>query len=160
MDIPPFILIKACLLIFLAIWLCLAATGNFLDAGTNRHLLGEMMRMSQLKDDPLLGKGLMRRAWMWPSAPKLVLVLVSVYEFGVATLLLRAGWYWLATPTEPGLALAASDQALLGFGALWCFFLLGGLWFGYWIKTPLLQQVHMTLLLLTLLCVLLMHAQS
>lgn len=150
--------IKAALLLYWGLWLALAAAGHFLDARTNRHLLGEMMRMTLLKDDPILGKGLVGRAWSSATTPHVALILIALYQFFVVFLLLRAGWLWL-TSGDLVAATVAADQALLAFGAVWCFFLLGGLWFGYWIKTPLLQQVHMSMALLTIATLILIHIQ-
>lgn len=151
-----FNLAKGGLLLFWGLWLALAAAGHFLDVRTNRHLLGEVMRMTQLKEDPLLGKGLIGRAWTAPGAPAALLVLIALYQYFVVALLLRAAWLWLGGG-DPVAATVAADQALLAFGAIWCFFLIGGLWFGYWIKMQMLQQVHMNMALLTLGSLILIH---
>lgn len=150
--------IKAALLVYWGLWLALAAAGHILDAKTNRHLLGEMMRMTQLKEDPTLGKGLIGRAWDAPVAPKLALGLIALYQFFVVTLLLRAGWLWFAGG-DIVTATIAADQALLAFGGVWCFFLIGGLWFGYWIKMPALQQVHMSMAMLTIATLIFIHTK-
>lgn len=147
---------QGALLVFWGLWLALAALGHVLDGGTNRHLLAEMMRMTQLQQDPLLGKGLLHRAWPGESAPRVALYVIALVQFCIVALLLRAGWLWL-TGADPQRALAAADLALSAFGAIWCFFLLGGLWFGYWIKTPLLQLVHLNLAALSLASLVFVH---
>ncbi|CAD0215726.1 hypothetical protein AGRHK599_LOCUS3981 [Rhizobium rhizogenes] len=35
--------------------------------------------------------------------------------------------------------------------ALWLAFMVGGFWFGYWIKQGAIHQVHMTLLIISIL---------
>jgi hypothetical protein len=42
----------------------------------------------------------------------------------------------------------AANLALCAFTGLWLIFMLGGFWFGYWIKQGPVQQVHMMLLLI------------
>lgn len=150
---------QGALLLFWGVWLALAAAGHLLDGNTNRHLLGEMMRMTQLRQEPVLGKGLLPRAWMAEHAPRVALYAIALYQFGVVALLLRAGVLWF-TAADAQVALAAADLALAAFGAIWCFFLLGGLWFGYWIKTPLLQQVHLNLALLSIASFVFVHLRS
>ncbi|MBO0128956.1 hypothetical protein [Agrobacterium sp. OT33] len=44
-------------------------------------------------------------------------------------------------------------RALSGFMALWLAFMVGGFWFGYWIKQGAIHQVHMTLLIISILSI-------
>jgi predicted small integral membrane protein len=144
----------------LAAWLTLAVVNNILDPGTNIHLLGTMMRMSLIEEDPAVGRGLLRRAVRSEGAPRFVLAAVIIVQVIVCVLL------WWATLLLGQAAAAGGDHdqsqsvatlALTAFAALWFVFLIGGLWFGYWIKTPQVQQVHFTLLTVSILALLLVN---
>jgi predicted small integral membrane protein len=144
----------------LAAWLTLAAANNIRDSGTNIHLLGTMMRMSLIEEDPAVGRGLLGRAVRSEGAPRFLLAAVIVVQVIVCVLL------WWGTLLLGQVAAAGGDRdqaravatlALTAFAALWFVFLIGGLWFGYWIKTPQVQQVHFTLLIVAILALLLVN---
>lgn len=138
----------------LAAWLTLAVCNNMRDPGTNHHLLGLMIRMDLIKEDPMLGNGLEHRALLAAALPQLLLRIV------VAGQILVAGLLWLSAAALAAHALADFDRtttvavanvALSAFAGLWLVFLCGGLWFGYWINIPQVQQVHFTLLMIAML---------
>jgi len=141
-------------LIAVAIWLSIAIGNNRKDRPTNIQLLGVMMRMELLKDEPVLGKNLKDRCIDNTKFPGKALTAIVHSQILIAGLLWIAAifsaldWFHL---TDPIYAKAAINVAVGSFFALWTFFLCGGLWFGYWIKTSHVQQVHFTLFIISLL---------
>jgi len=133
----------------LAAWLTLAAANNVIDPRTNTHLLSEMMAMAELKRDAVLGQGLLWRSVSSAALPRAILRLVIALQIGIVVLLWRAA-YLLGFGEHGAAAVAAANLALGAFASLWFFFLCGGMWFGYWMKMPQVQQVHMMLLLVSL----------
>lgn len=133
----------------MAAWLTLIMVNNVVDSGTNLHLIGQVLTMEGLVGDPHRGQGLLGRAMpadlaapalygvigyqivtsalLWWAAVAHVLVLFGRGDGARATLLGNVAWSALA-----GLALM---------------FLVGGLWFGYWMTFGPVQQVHFTLLI-------------
>lgn len=144
----------AAMLLALAAWLSLAVTNNIRDPGTNRHLLGQMFRMELLRGDPHMGQGLLHRASADQRLPEFVLRLVIVVQLALAAALWLAGLGLLAAwagAIDQRSAVGGANLALAGFMGLWTFFLCGGMWFGYWMKTPQVQQVHLALFVIALL---------
>jgi hypothetical protein len=90
---------------------------------------------------------------------------VTVQGLGAA-LMWRSVVLWvLALGSAPGssvlnAALAATNLALLVYMALWIGFLVGGLYFGYWIKQGPFQVAHLLLFTLTLLTAIFINGVS
>lgn len=153
------VFIKPAVLVFWGLWLALAAFNSRVDPGTNRTLVGNMLTMADLKEGEPLGQGLLLRAIHRPGLAARMLQVIAAVQFAIA-LGLGVSGVNLVLSHDPVHAVALASWALAAFGALWCFFLIGGLWFGYWIKTPQVQQVHFTLLLATLLTLLVVRLPS
>ena len=148
-DLP-----RTAALIATAAWLTIGVTNNMRDGETNVLLLGTMMRMDLLKDEAVLGQGLIDRATTGDGRARAAL------RWVVRSQVLIAGLLWIAALlslgdwigiVEPILAVAAINVGVGAFFALWTTFLCGGLWYGYWIKTSHVQQVHFTLFIISLL---------
>ncbi len=140
----------------LALWMTLAVYNNIVDSGTNRALLGKVTSMQELKEDPVLGKGLIGRAVDNPAYPRAILNVVIVVQLVVVALLWRATWLLAFNAPSPA-ALGAANLALGAFIALWFWFLIGGLFYGYWMEMPQVQQVHLTLVIVAILAMLLVN---
>lgn len=147
---------KAMLVSGLALWLSLAVANNILDPRTNITLLRQMMGMEELQRDGVLGQGLLWKAVRAPFAAPALLTCVIVCQLVIAALLWRGG-YLLAFGPDPVAAIDSARLALSAFAALWLFFLCGGMWFGYWIKLPQPQMVHLTLLVISIGALVLIH---
>jgi hypothetical protein len=65
----------------------------------------------------------------------------------IATAAILAWWFGVM---NRDVALATANIAIVGFLGLWTSFLCGGLWFGYWMKMPQVQQVHLSLFTIAL----------
>jgi predicted small integral membrane protein len=153
-------LARAAVVSGLAAWLSLAVFNNIRDPGTNIHLLETMMRMGLIEEDPSVGRGLLPRAVRNKAAARVVLTAVILVQVIICALLWYAAYYLgqaVAGGGQLSQATAVATIALTAFAALWFAFLIGGLWFGYWIKTPQVQQVHFTLLTIALLAMLLVN---
>lgn len=152
-------LLKVLVVGALALWMTLAVYNNIVDPGTNRSLLGKVTSMQELKDDPVLGTGLIGRAVEGTAYPRAILNIVIVVQLIVVALLWRGAWL-LAFGTDPAAAAAAANLSLGAFIALWFWFLTGGLFYGYWMKMPQVQQVHLTLVMIGILAMLLVNLRT
>ena len=150
-------------LVAMAAWLSIAVYNNVRDKGTNLYLLGAMFRMDLIKTDPNVGNDLEDRAIDDPDAPERAIRAVIAAQVGIGALLWAAAVLsaasWLVG-FDPLVMRAVGNVAIAAFFGLWTFFLCGGLWFGYWIKTSHVQQVHFTLFIISLLLWLLLHAPN
>ncbi|GGK43131.1 DUF2165 family protein [Salinarimonas ramus] len=156
LSTKPILLTKTVLMAGIAAWMSIAVFNNATDPGTNRYLLGLMLEMTLLQDEPNgLGAGLLWRAWSSEVAPPLLWGIVAV-QIAIALYLWR-GALTFGAAAFSGDRVALEDarrtciRALTAFMTLWIFFLCGGLWFGYWMKQGAVQMVHMTLLIMSVL---------
>jgi hypothetical protein len=141
--------LQALVMAGLAAWLSLAVINNILDFGTNKHLLANVTTMRELKADPILGKGLVGRARDGEGYPAMILRVVIPVQIAVSLLLWRGAWH-LVVSEDRGFSVGAANLGLAGFMALWFWFLIGGLFYGYWMKMPQVQQVHLALVLISI----------
>ncbi len=141
-------------LLAVAAWLTLAVSNNRRDNGTNVLLMGTMFRMDLLKDEAVLGQGLMHRRVQGEGMARTALRWVIRAQILIALLLwmaaIASGATWLGYLDDISTD-AMINVAVGSFFALWTMFLCGGLYYGYWIKTPHVQQVHFTLFIIALL---------
>ncbi|MFY0681439.1 MAG: DUF2165 family protein [Thalassovita sp.] len=148
-DLP-----RTAALLAISAWLTMAVLNNFKDRGTNVLLLGTMMRMDLLIEEDTLGQGLVHRRMAGEAPAQTALTWVLRAQVLIVVLLWMAGVFsaadWLGLMDET-LAVATINVAIGCFFALWTLFMCGGLYFGYWIKTPHVQQVHFTLFIIGLL---------
>ncbi|MDX1452332.1 MAG: DUF2165 family protein [Oleiphilaceae bacterium] len=149
-------LVKAIPLFGLSCWMLLAAANNLLDPNTNITLLHRMMSMQALQEDQHLGQGLLHRARAAQSAIPTLLKGIAIYQLILALGMLLCSLLMLLlvvgiTPVATHTVLVLSALTMSGFMAMWLFFLVGGLWFGYWIKMGQVQFVHLSLLMISIL---------
>lgn len=141
-------------LLAIAAWLSIAVTNNRKDEGTNVLLLGAMMRMDLLVDENVLGQGLIHRRKTGDALARASLKWVIRSQLLIALLLWGAAGFsganWIGL-VDDMITTAAINVAVGAFFVLWTVFLCGGLYFAYWIKTPHVQQVHLTLFMIGLL---------
>ncbi|GAB3128222.1 hypothetical protein GCM10027160_53570 [Streptomyces calidiresistens] len=136
----------------ITVWLSLIAINNITDFGTNRALLEQTISMEALKEDPLRANGLEWRA-MPESLAVPALIAVIAHQVGTVALMWRAvatGVRVLRRKGGTGLVdfLRHTNHSLVAFLGLFIGFLVGGLWFGYWMHLGPVQQVHLTLLII------------
>ncbi|MFV0643302.1 MAG: DUF2165 family protein, partial [Sphingomonadaceae bacterium] len=76
---------------------------------------------------------------------------IAIYLWRAAIACATAALCGAQSFSEPVRGRAVS--ALTCFMMLWLCFMIGGFWFGYWIKQGAIQQVHMTLLIISVLSI-------
>ncbi|KAB2758405.1 DUF2165 family protein [Brucella anthropi] len=149
---------KSVLMLGIAGWMTIAVLNNATDPGTNRFHLGMMFEMALLSEEPNgLGQNLRWRALPAAITATVLWVVVAV-QAAVTAYLWKAAWACAAAALRspdplPDAARKTAVRALTCFMALWLCFMIGGFWFGYWIKQGAIQQVHMTLLILSVLSI-------
>lgn len=147
---------KALFLSGLSLWFTLAIINNLTDPETNIHLIGQMMRMDLIKEDPIMGNRLQWRAVNSSLVHKMAFSCVVLAQIVTVILLWRASIAFfgiaagLTNATDLARAIYLGNLGLGAFAAIWICFWTGGLWFGYWMKTPQIQQVHMMLLIMSM----------
>jgi predicted small integral membrane protein len=144
----------------MALWLSLIAFNNATDFSTNRTLIGDTVSMKAIIADHAAGRGLEWRALPRGFAGPMLTVFIT-YQ------VLTAAFMWRAVLTGSRLLggsrrdLAAfvrhANQSLMLFAGMFLGFLIGGLWFGYWMHLGPVQQVHFTLLIVGALLALLVN---
>ena len=150
----PLLFIKPVLIAGLAFWLSTACFNNIVDRATNRYFLRYMLNITILKEDALLGKGLLARSWksnkrvstlLWGIVGLQAAIAISLWSSAILLSMTIFDIHYL------NLALHMANWSLLGFMIFWLWFLCGGLWFGYWIKMSHVQITHLLLLTIALL---------
>jgi predicted small integral membrane protein len=151
-------LFQATLALGLSAWLCIAVLNNLQAFRASVGAVGATMAMAPLRqapaiDIPLLGRALHSPAWHRIAV--LLVLLLQIIAAGAAL----TGSYLLLVESDlmqarPWLNLALS--AFLGFTFS---MLLGGLWFGYWIRQEGLQLTHLVLVLWALLAFVVFNVQ-
>lgn len=147
---------KAVLTGALALWFALIVLQNTTDRRTNVALIGRVLAMQPVPENPDLGTGLRWRAVVEHRIDGLAgaaLTAIVILQVAVtATLGLGAALLAWQGGDPGGLAgaLVVVDVGLLLAMVHWFALMCGGLWFGYWITVPQVQQVHMTMLIVTL----------
>lgn len=144
----------------MALWLSLIAFNNATDFNTNRTLLGDTVSMKAIVGDHAMGRGL-----EWRALPRGLggPLLVGIITYQVVTV----AFMWRAVLTGGRLLRGSrrdltafvrrANQSLMLFAGMFLGFLIGGLWFGYWMHLGPVQQVHFTLLIIGALLALLVN---
>lgn len=138
----------------LAIYMTIAVINNTLDRGTNEHFLNQMFSMNMLKEDPYIAKGITSRAISNEKFSQSALNVIIIIQAIICISLWTSGIFFsFSFLFNKNLVLAVNitTYSLSIFMALWFCFWCGGFWFGYWIKTPQIQEVHMKLIILSIL---------
>src|SRR3990167_957764 len=131
MVMPPLLFIKIGLLAGLASWLSIAIINNIFDKNTNIYFIGEMLNMSALREDGILGQGLLYRACNNKKRIPFILRFIVIIQCIIASLLWFAAIVMFLTIVGFNfiLALTIANWALFAFMLLWVGFLCGGLWY-------------------------------
>ncbi len=151
-----FKLIQALPVLSAGIWLLLAAFNNLTDPGTNVRLLVRMMTMEDIRRDNDLGLGLLQRAISDTKFIPAFLKAIAYVQIVIAASLILSSLGLVASVMEVVWIsrldiLMITNLSIFSFFTLWAFFLIGGLWFGYWIKMGIVQNVHFVLILYSIL---------
>lgn len=139
-----------------AAWASLAVLNNLRDFKGSAGAIALTMGMGLLDQAPVVLTPLRARALTHGVFPILALVFVMLLQLAAAI----SGWLGVAGFVTGNLA-SARDLASLSLALLSAMafvFLLGGLWFAYWIRQGELQLTHVGLLGTTIAAILLMQA--
>ncbi|HEX3828593.1 MAG TPA: DUF2165 family protein [Sporichthyaceae bacterium] len=135
----------------MALWISLIAFNNSTDFDTNRTLLGDTVSMKAILADHSSGVGLHWRAMPRGFAGPL-LALIITYQVATAAFMWRAVLTGIRVLRGAGGDLTSfvrhANRCLMLFAGMFLGFLIGGLWFGYWMHLGPVQQVHFTLLII------------
>ena len=147
----------------IGVWMIMAAFNNLLDPQTNTLFLRKMMSMEDIKLDGRLGQGLLFRSLDVDSFVLPMLRAIAFMQIVIGLSLLASAVLIINVPVEiidlsVDATLTIATSANMLFAVHWLFFLIGGLWFGYWIKMGKVQIVHFTMLILSLLLQLLISS--
>jgi len=145
---------KLVIIFGISLWLTIAIFNNFTDQITNRVLLSTMLDMHLMINDPnQLGSGLLWRAM--PSFLSKYLLWLVIFLETLVTIYLWKSFIDFSKAiflNKDKLQHARNTviKALTCFMIIWLIFMIGGFWFGYWIKQGAIQHVHMTLLIISI----------
>lgn len=128
----------------LSVWLTLAVVNNGQAFRSSVGAVGATMAMAPLHQSPAIDTPLLRRAVRSPRLHQFALLVVLVLQI-VAAVAAWVGSYQLVLGDGLAVARPWLNLALSGFSAFVFAMLLGGLWFGYWIRQEGLQLTHLVL---------------
>ncbi len=128
----------------LSLWLSIAVLNNWQAFRSSVGAVGATMAMEPLRQSPAVDIPLLVRAVRSPRLHQLALLLVLALQLAAA-LAAWAGSYHLILGDGLVLARPWLNLALSAFSAFVFAMLLGGLWFGYWIRQEGLQLTHLVL---------------
>ncbi|ODP33459.1 hypothetical protein A9762_19065 [Pandoraea sp. ISTKB] len=147
-----FVIFKLVLVAGLTLWSAIAALNNVVAFSASAGAIGATLIMAPLRAPPAIDLPLLRRALRAKGWSVLALSIVIALQIA-ATVCLGWGGIQLAGAIGHGATATAIAWATLGLSALsaaWLMMMIGGLWFGYWIRQEGLQLTHMMLLTLTI----------
>lgn len=133
-----------------SLWLSIALINNLHAFSSSVAAVGATMAMAPLRQPPAIDFPLLARALSSPTLHRLVLVVIVLLQ-AMAALAAWAGCYELLLGGDPDAARAWLNLALSAALAFLFGMLLGGLWFGYWIRQEGLQLTHLVLVIWVLL---------
>ncbi|WP_186647837.1 DUF2165 family protein [Fluviispira vulneris] len=152
---------KFCVFFGMSCWIFLIFLNNLKDKSTNFNILHNMFTMREIKNDKNTSQALTKRSINSESFAKKTLVFVTLYQFITSIFMIISALFYLLTILinyeYATLAIQFMNFSLVLFVAMWIFFICGGLYFGYWIKTPQYQQMHFNLLKVSILIFLLIN---
>lgn len=128
----------------LSLWLSIAVLNNWQAFRSSVGAVGATMAMEPLRQSPAIEIPLLVRAVRSPRLHQLALLVVLALQV-VAALAAWTGSYQLILGDGLLSARPWLNLALSAFSAFVFAMLLGGLWFGYWIRQEGLQLTHLVL---------------
>jgi len=155
MATAALILAQAVIVFGFALWATIATVNNVRDFKGSAFVIGATISMSLLDEHPMVSTPLKSRRIKNPAWSRLAVVLIAAIQLCIATLLWTSTAIFVVGEPE-----SARVLATLGFAGLigLCFiFLLGGMWFAYWIRQDVLQLTHIGLLASALVAVMMMQ---
>lgn len=153
-DADTWIMFKAAIVIGFAVWTTVVAVNNIVGFRSAAAAIGRTMAMTPLNEPPAIASPLVGRALTSPRWSIAALIAILLVQIAAAGALGIGGFMLLAVNQLPSASVSGSSLALIGFtllAGLWLAMMIGGLWFGYWIRQEGLQLTHIALLAITIL---------
>jgi predicted small integral membrane protein len=133
-----------------SVWSLVAAYNNVVGFAGSVAAISATMSMSPLREQPPIETQFDGRRVRSLAVPKFSVVCVLLLQAAAGALLALAAIGFVGiSPIE----LAPQQIGQWGFSLLmiaWFAMLVGGLWFGYWIRQDALQMTHLALLIATM----------
>ncbi|WP_087687742.1 DUF2165 family protein [Pandoraea sp. PE-S2R-1] len=152
-SVDAFVVFKCVVILGLALWSAIAALNNLVAFGASSGAIGRTLSMAPLREAPAIDIPIVRRAVDAKGLAVMALIVMIVLQ-GMAAICLAYGGMQLAVALASGGSDAAGMHwgmfGLTALAAAWLLMMIGGLWFGYWIRQEGLQLTHMMLLVLTI----------
>ncbi|MBD9415584.1 DUF2165 family protein [Pseudomonas sp. PDM16] len=141
-----------------SLWLSIALVNNLHAFASSVGAVGVTMSMAPLAQHPAISTPLLSRGLASPVAHRLALLIIVLMQ-GAAVLAAWTGCYELLLGAGHEMARPWLNLALsMALGFLFSM-LLGGLWFGYWIRQEGLQVTHLVLVIWVLLNFVVLNAR-
>lgn len=153
---PPIPFGEIVLTLGFGLWLLVAVLNHLRDWRGALAFISMFMRMVPLDQDPAIAIPLKSRRIENGAMHAAVLLAIVLAQTALGILFLTAAYWLIRGDLTAGLVFA--EWAFAGLAALWFGFLIGGSWFGYWIRQDGLQRTHLTLLGLAILGLILIRA--
>lgn len=137
-----------------AAWTGVAALNNVVGFKSAAAAISRTMAMTPLNDPPAIVSPLAGRALTAPGWSRAALTVIILVQIAAAAALAIGGAMLLGMAGASTATAGGSTIALVGFTlltGLWLAMMIGGLWFGYWIRQEGLQLTHIALLATTIL---------
>lgn len=151
MDTPTSLLIfQFICCIGLTLWLTISLINNLHAFASSTGAIGATMSMAPLAQHPAINLPLLARAVTSHSIHRLALSIIVLIQ-AAAVLTAWLGCYELLLGAGLELALPWLNLALSATLGFLLAMLLGGIWFGYWIRQEGLQLTHLLLMVWVLL---------
>jgi len=151
MDTPTSLLIfQIICCIGLSLWLSISLINNLHAFASSSGAIGVTMSMAPLTQPPAINLPLLRRAITTPSIHRLALSIIVLIQ-AAAVITVWVGCYELLLGAGLEVALPWLNLALSATLVFLLAMLLGGIWFGYWIRQEGLQLTHLLLMVWILL---------
>lgn len=155
MATTALILAQAVIIFGFALWATIATANNLRDFKGSAFVIGATMSMSLLDEHPMVATPLKRRRITNPVWSRLAVALIAAIQLCIAILLWTSTAFFVFG--EPQSARILATLGLVGLIGLCFIFLLGGMWFAYWIRQDVLQLTHIGLLASALVALMMMQ---
>lgn len=152
-DAYLFVIFKGVVVLGFAVWTAVAALNNIVGFRSAVAAIAATMAMAPLKEAPPINSPLSSRALAASQWSVSALVVITAVQIFAAVALGIGGALLISGQSQGETFSLATSWALIGFTlltGLWFAMMIGGLWFGYWIRQESLQLTHIALLALTI----------
>ncbi|VCE55426.1 Predicted small integral membrane protein (DUF2165) [Burkholderia pseudomallei] len=138
-------------------WATIVTINNVQTFAATTSTVGRTMSMALLRQDPPVDTPLLCRATASRALHRVALAIVVLLQAFTAIAMWGGVRLLLATAPPHAAALPWLDAGATGFAACALVLLLGGLWYGYWIRQEGLQLTHIALVVWSIAACLLFH---